>query len=105
MTGTMCVHKVLAHILGSQKGLHICFRKGYLIVYNCNLQNITELNTVYSNYYSWFSAGNMVLCFMVYLLCTDFCCHVYHICASLVFSVYGKQCAFTWYTIRRSNGV
>ena len=96
MIEIICVHKILARILGSRKGLHICFRKGYLVVYNCNLQNITELNTVYINYYSWFSAGNTVSCFMVYLLCADFCCFVPHIRASVIFSAYGQQYSFTW---------
>ena len=49
MIGTICVQKVLARILGSQKGFHICFSKCHLIVYNCNFAKYNLIEYTYIN--------------------------------------------------------
>ena len=97
MIETACVHEVVARILGSQKGSHICFRKCYLITYNCNFAKCNWILYILTTILGGFL---LVIWLCVFALWFTYCAPISagmcpHLCVSC-FQVYGEQYSFTW---------
>ena len=113
LIGTICVHKVLAHILGSQKCLRICLRKDYLIVYNCNFAKYNWILYILTTILGFLQ----VIWLHVFALWCIYCAPVLAgMCPTsvrLLFSahlgsnvrLHGSVPVLRWYTIAHSNGV
>ena len=83
-----------SHTFWDTKKAYTCFRKGYLIVYNCNFAKYNGVLYILTTILGFL----LVIWFRV--LWRTYCAPIFAgMCPTsvrLVFSAYGEQCSFTW---------